>query len=732
MTTPKLSSEKLLDFSLFKNTTRRRLPHILVAFLVNFFTMCVPIMLVYGDYLEKYRGNWYTTKEIIATALRNLNDIAVLNLVFIYMLAAYFGIITLRYMMKRRSAHFYHALPQSRETLYVTSIASSLFSAAVAGAVNLAIASAELAIFGVGYAEVYSAFFAYAFNNTLVFLSTYAIVVFAGSVSGNSIVQILMSIVIMLYPFATHMAMLLMRQTNAYYFWIDYFVNENIIQWLTPFAYVIFNYDSTVSVVTVILAVVATAALLAFGLVIYKKRAIENSENTIVFKKLGSVLKYMFMFTLTIYAGMFFYTIEENIFSLIFGFVSGATLSFMLFNTILEKSPKAMFKNFKGLCIFLAAFAVLTLVLCIDVFKLDEYIPSEKNISYVELDVSEVTFDDNRFDDPEMISALVTLLKNQRDMNAKNVATPFDDYTHTFTINVAFHTKIGHVVARKYHLSKFTDGAEEFLALLADAERMQAAFDLKIAQLSEHLGKNYNAQLSYNFHDYLHAECDFDEFMAVYLSEVPEMNYSTLSKPAVGYVNVRYVMTKVRGQIVYDIYREYDDSDIFNDMPIYDNMTRTISYLKSLKPENDEKYVSRDELSKFPEDCTVINAKVYDTREGVSVARTGIRPAFITRLDVYPSKTIDALTAEKLYSLLYPYNSGRYASITNLFMAIDTDYVVRIDYIDSNIEGATDDMYYEEYYGYEDVKVTVQSNEYQKRFVFPKGMVPDYVKALFK
>ncbi|MBQ6892960.1 MAG: hypothetical protein IJN48_02025 [Clostridia bacterium] len=732
MTTPKLSSEKLLDFSLFKNTTRRRLPHILVAFLVNFFTMCVPIMLVYGDYLEKYRGNWYTTKEIIATALRNLNDIAVLNLVFIYMLAAYFGIITLRYMMKRRSAHFYHALPQSRETLYVTSIASSLFSAAVAGAVNLAIASAELAIFGVGYAEVYSAFFAYAFNNTLVFLSTYAIVVFAGSVSGNSIVQILMSIVIMLYPFATHMAMLLMRQTNAYYFWIDYFVNENIIQWLTPFAYVIFNYDSTVSVVTVILAVVATAALLAFGLVIYKKRAIENSENTIVFKKLGSVLKYMFMFTLTIYAGMFFYTIEENIFSLIFGFVSGATLSFMLFNTILEKSPKAMFKNFKGLCIFLAAFAVLTLVLCIDVFKLDEYIPSEKNISYVELDVSEVTFDDNRFDDPEMISALVTLLKNQRDMNAKNVATPFDDYTHTFTINVAFHTKIGHVVARKYHLSKFTDGAEEFLALLADDERMQAAFDLKIAQLSEHLGKNYNAQLSYNFHDYLHAECDFDEFMAVYLSEVPEMNYSTLSKPAVGYVNVRYVMTKVRGQIVYDIYREYDDSDIFNDMPIYDNMTRTISYLKSLKPENDEKYVSRDELSKFPEDCTVINAKVYDTREGVSVARTGIRPAFITRLDVYPSKTIDALTAEKLYSLLYPYNSGRYASITNLFMAIDTDYVVRIDYIDSNIEGATDDMYYEEYYGYEDVKVTVQSNEYQKRFVFPKGMVPDYVKALFK
>ena len=97
---------------------------------------------------------------------------------------------------------------------------------------------------------------------------------------------------------------------------------------------------------------------------------------------------------------------------------------------------------------------------------------------------------------------------------------------------------------------------------------------------------------------------------------------------------------------------------------------------------------------------------------------------------MYPSKTVDALTAEKLYSLLYPYNSGGYASVTNLFMAIDTDYVVRIDYTDDNIDNV--DVYYEEYYGYEDVKVTVQSNQYQKRFVFPKGMVPDHVKDLFK
>ena len=116
MTTRKLSSEKLFDFSLFKNVTRRRLPHILVAFLTNFFTMSVPMMLIYGEYRE--RIDFTDLSYTVERTLRDLSDIMVLNLVFTYMLAAYFGIVTLGYMMKRRSAHFYHALPEKRETLY--------------------------------------------------------------------------------------------------------------------------------------------------------------------------------------------------------------------------------------------------------------------------------------------------------------------------------------------------------------------------------------------------------------------------------------------------------------------------------------------------------------------------------------------------------------------------------------------------------------------------------------
>lgn len=734
MTTPKLSSEKLLDFSLFKNVTRRRLSHILVAFLVNFFTVSVPFMLCFGNYAERY-GN-YAASKLIERALRDVNDIMVLNLVFVYMLAAYFGIITLGYMMKRKSAHFYHALPQKRETLYLTSIASSLFCVSAGALLSLAISSVELAIFGVGYGEVFASFLSLAFNNVLVFLSTYAIVVFAGTVSGNGIVQLLMSIVIMLYPFATYFGMLCMRQCYEYYFWIDYFANEKIFQWLTPFAHVMYNYSDKISILTTALAVVASVLLIVGGYFIYKKRAIENSENTVVFKRIGSVLKYMFMFPITMFAGMFFFTIEENTFSLIFGFVSGALLSFMLFNTILEKTPKAMFKNFKGLCIFLAAFMVFALVYCFDVFNIDEYIPGENNISSVELRVDSVTFENNRFDDPEMISALVTLLKNQREANRKNVSAPTSDYRYTFGIDAAMHTKLGIPIARSYRISKFTEGAEEFLRLYANDGRLQAAYDMKISQIGKYLGNNYYAEMTFSTGVYKRAECSIDELMSVYLSEAPAMNYDALSKPAAGYITVRYIKDRASGEIVYDIYRDNDDGDIFNELPVYSNMTKTIAYLDLLTPLNDYNSVENDQLLKFPEDCRVAEAYVYDTREGVSVASANLEARFISRLDVYPRKRIDPQTAKKLYELLNLFNSGEFSSVSRLFTAIDTDYVVSIDYIDDYVEGNEYELYekyyVDDYYGYEDVKVTAQTNHYQKELVFPKGTTPDYVKALFE
>ncbi|MBQ4557533.1 MAG: hypothetical protein IJA60_07800 [Clostridia bacterium] len=717
MTTRKLSSEKLLDLSLLKNTTRRRLPHILVAFLVSFFTVSVPIMMVFDEHFLSVYDLYdrISVDMMIERVVNRVSEIMVVNLIATYALAVYFGIITLGYMMKRRSAHFYHALPQKRETLYVTSTVSALLCAAIGAVVNIAIAAGELAVFGVGYSEVYGAFFSLAFNNMLVFLSVYAITVFAGTVSGNRVVQVLMTLVIMLYPLATYLGMILVRQSHAMYFFPEYYLNENNIQWLSPFAHVIVNYSEKISLLTTALALVATVALLIGGLAIYKKRAIENSERPIVFKKLGSVLKYMFMFTVTIFAGMFFYNIEYNVFSLIFGCVSGAVLSFMLFNTILEKTPKAMFKNIKGLCIFAAAFAVYMAIFGFDVFKLDKYIPDSDDIAYAEIDLYSAEYDDNRFDDPEILKALVTVLENQQQFNDNFYVTPLEHHHGSFRINVVMHTKLGLPVARTYNVTKYIDGVDEFLELYANDERMQNAFDKRISALQAHTGNGYEADLHVQLDGYRNAECPLDDILSVYIGEVSKMNYETLSKPAIGYVSITYINTAGDNPSrVYRIYDEKTDARIFDDLPIYADMTDTIAYLGYVT-KNSPHY----KIAEADNTYNVIGANVYDTREPQTQYYAYVYPnrGFTCDISRYPSKSIDMETAKKINDLIYVYNHNQ-PGLTSLFVAIDKDFVIQMKYI------------YEEQVlkSYDYTKDVAASYE---TLLFPRGMVPAEIKSLF-
>ena len=726
MTTRKLSSEKLVDFSLFKNMTRRRLPHTLVAFLINFFTMSVAFMLTLSQSAEWYSG--LTEEMILSRTLRDVEGVMTLNLVFTYLLAVYFGVITLSYMMKRRSAHFYHALPQRRETLYFTSIASSLVCAAVGIGVNIVIAYAELHVFDVAFAEVVSTFWALLLKNILTFLLVYAITVFAGSVSGNGIVQVLMSAVILFYPLATYYAVTLTRGIFSTYFWIDRCYSENILEWLSPVTYSGFNYtEEGITLLPTALCILFTVLLMACGMLIYRRRAIENSEKPIVFVKLGQILKYMFMFTITIFAGLFFYTIGNSTLHLIFGFVSGATLSFMLFNTILEKSPKAMFKGVKGLAIFAAAFAVYSLVFCFDVFKMDEYIPSEDNISSAEIVISGVEYDDKRFDDPEILKTLVAVLENEQKADKKGAVYPAASTDAQFNVRTVMYTKLGIPILRTYGVSKYTEGAEQLLKLYADDERMQAEYD-KFAECALDMIETGKATklsivtigISY---DLSQTDIDIAEFYRIYSEEFGKTDYDRLSKPVVASAALR---GNVDGSDYFrSIYYFYQLDTFFSEFIIYADMTKTIDYL-GINTDGSDNFMITDEYGNEVEYTT---ARIFDTRDTVFT----YSGRSTSNMDKYPFVEVDSELAHKLWNEFYTYSYNGYVYPMNIFTAIDTDYVFRVTYGE---DGGKDD-----YIVYEDTKATVESAEYYDKqlanyleyvIFFPKGTVPEEVKALFE
>lgn len=730
MTTRKLSSEKLLDFSLFKNMTRRRLPHILVAFLANFFSISVPFLFWMGDRLSRYQRGTQTYDVFIERAAEDVQATLTFNLVMMFLLGIYFGIITLGYMMKRKSAHFYHALPQSRETLYTTSIVSALTSAAIGGAVNLVIALLEIAAHSMFAPEVLGVFFLLLTKNIIYFVIAYSITVFAGSFSGNGLVQFLMSLVILFYPVATYAGIVLMRGLYTTYFWADYYYGQDIVQWLSPAFYAAWNYWGEFQIFPTLLALLVCAVLLLGGMAIYRRRAIENSERPIVFKTLGTVLKFMLMFTVTMFAGLFFYAIGNSVFHMFFGFVSGAVLSFMLFNTILAKSPKAMFKGIKGLIVFAVAFALFVAVVGFDVFHYDDYIPAEDNLAFADIEIANAAYGEKRFDDPEMLTALSRLLKNQHENNEKGVLYPSVGNARTsFTVRAVLYTKIGLPVARDYRISKYTEGAEDFLRLYANDKRMAETYAavtdtiLEIAESGQAADVHVRTQTGHAEYENL----NLVKLCTLYVKEFGIADYDRLSKPVVATIEL-YDLYNESGQYysLYDLLGTRDYS--LSELPVYADMTETIEYLEII-PTYQAPTMYREDEEIIPK---LTFAAVYDTREFVR-GRVAANGYSTTELGAYPYREISEETAEVLGLLLEQYNKVG-TTRSNIFLAIDTDYVLRLCYgeFSPTDEAEVISSYY---YGDAEVEIkqTTDKSEYvEQTYLFPKGYVPAEVKALFE
>lgn len=714
MTTPKLSSEKLLDLALLKNMTRRRLPHILVAFLVNFFTISVPLMMSVGDLMERYATR--TREEYLSRAAAYVQDALTFNLVLMFILGIYFGVISLGYMMRRRSAHFYHALPQRRETLYTTSIASALLCAGIGALINLCIVMIEFAVYSAFAPEVLTVFFVLLAKNIIYFLVAYAITVFAGSFSGHGLVQVLMSLVIFFYPIATYYGVITLRHTHAAYFNASFYNSAEILSWLSPVSFAAWNYWGEFQIFPSLLALLVVSALLLGGMAIYRKRSIENSERPIVFKKLGTVLKFMFMFTVTLYAGLFFYAIGYSFFHIIFGFVCGAVLSFMLFNTILAKSPRAMFKGIKGLIIFLIAFALYYTVFGLDVFHMDDYIPAEDNISFAEITISNVDCEDTRFEDPKLLAALSTMLKNQNKSNKQNLLSPFDQYAIQFRITATMYTKLGIPIARTYYVSKTTEGAQEFLSLYADDARMQEMFDTEIGKYAKYAKQFY--ELSIYFENGYTVEADVEKFIDLYTSELGTVNYARLSQPTVGSVRIR------------ENTRDGDwigVSGAINEFPLYADMTETIAFL--------EDAILTDPMAGTYEDvesAEMSAGHVVDTRELISQDGYGIYEDLqMEFIDMYPSRTLDIEYAKELYKQLRLYNDA--PQIARIFMAINTDYVFLAQFGTEEDGEATHVTTYGDGLVYVDAEIAQKYDNiaYRELLFFPKAFDMARISAMF-
>lgn len=700
----RLSSERLLDTKLFRNALRRRLPHVLIAFLVGFFTLAVPLMMGMPDAKDIF----YTAAEMLKRQVDCVRGAMGLNLAFAQMLGVYFGVVTCGYMMRRRSAYFWHALPQKRETLYTTSVAASLCCAALGTLASLVF---TLAILGArdATAAVFGCFFLYFAKNLLWFLVAFAVTVFVGSFSGSGVIQVLMSLVITFYPLALYSGLLMLRGLYASYFAEEYYFGLPFVKWLCPVYYAAAHFDDGFAAVPTVCAVLAVLLLLLGALCIYRRRAVENAEKPIVFARLGSVLKYLLVFVVTVYAGLFFEAVSGGGW-IVFGFASGGLLSFLLGNTILEKSPKAMFKGWRGFIIFAVAFALFFAAFSLDVFHTIDCVPEAEDVTRAEVRISR--FDRNTtVTDRETAAALCTLIENQIAADNAPLANRARGDNDGFYMETVLYTRFGIPVARNYYVEKSTDGAREFLRAYADSGAVDALLTT---------GDAFAAQGSYSVRsdttigdESATLLFDFAEFWQIYRREIGALNYERLSMPPIGRLNI---WDAVDGDSEMDIHWY----EVWEDLPLYADMQETIDFLRATADaagvifESERGIITGAVVMRRIDDDAPEAADMMPQAEASRVnADTdliGVDEAY-----GYPTAELDAAEAEALL----PHLVRIYVPLCSVFVDIDTEYIAILRY-----ERPLD--------AEEQEKYDMPTTETTRRCNFVAGSVPESIKNALK
>lgn len=701
----RLSSEHLLDTKLFRNALRRRLPHVLVAFLGGFFTLAVPLMMALPDAKESF----YTAAELLARQTNCVQSTIGLNLALALILGVYFGVVTCGYMMRRRSAYFWHALPQKRETLYTTSIVTSLCCAALGTLLSLVFTLAVLGAKGAAGA-VFGSFFLYFAKNLLWFLVAYAITVFAGSFSGSGVIQVLMSLVITFYPLALYAGLLMLRGLYSPYFAQDYYYELPFVKWLCPVYYAAAHFDDGFAAVPTVCAVLAVVLLLLGALCIYRRRAVENAEKPIVFAKLGSVLKYLMVFIVTVYAGLFFEAVSGGGW-VIFGFASGGLLSFLLGNTILEKSPKAMLKGWRGLIIFAVAFALFFAAWSLDVFHTIDRVPEAEDVTRAEVRIGR--YDRNTIvTDPAATAALCTLIENQRAANQQPLADRTRGDNDGFYMETVLHTKLGIPVARNYYVYKSTDGAREFLRAYADSgavDALLASCDAFVAQ------GRYSVRTDTTVGDEnTTLQFDFAAFWEIYRREIGALNYERLSMPPIGRVNIWDVMDEHGAE------SDFSWNNVWNDLPLYADMQETIAFLRASADAEGVMFESArgDLIGAVVMRVTDDGASdAADMEPMAEAARTyaDFDAIGVDETDGYPTAELTAAEAKTLL----PHLVRVYVPIASVFVDIDTEYIAILRY------GRPLSAEEQEKYDMEATETTSRCN-------FVAGSVPESIKNKLK
>ncbi len=485
---------------LFGFTLRQHWTTALLYSIIFFFVLPVPVLMV----LTEFRDSSRYPNNLINDLTDWSEYIRYATTPILSVLAIIMAIVLFQYLKNKVSVDFYHSLPLKRDRLYINQLASGALILAVPFFVMLLFTGILIAVNGVMTGEILYNMLIVLRDTLLYALLFYSIGTLVGMVCGLSFVQLLLTLVALFILPAIHAVTVLYLDIFVENMWTDWYFNADLFRTLSPvlkFFIDLAEEGELLRIADLILFPLISAALLVGGYFVYRYRRSERAGTPVVFPLLGSVIKYILVYLGTLLGSLLFYYITDSLFWTIFGMVCGGLLVFMLANTILFKTAKAMFKGWKHLCIWGAIAAVAFLILLTNAFGINDYVPTPGNLSRVEVSFGYSGAGPLTFRDSDVMKAVrnvylegLRVSNDPFDWKEENTVeiAPVDmevyEYEYRYLdesirMEVVFYPKFGLPVAKSLWIYETADAIDDFRIIL-DSDEFEAQIQ---KHLNDHL-----------------------------------------------------------------------------------------------------------------------------------------------------------------------------------------------------------------------------------------------------
>ncbi len=349
-----------------------------------------------------YREQTYNV--LLVNAIGYAEGYRVANIVIGALLAVLWGSGTMTYVNSKVSVHFYHSIPLTRGTLYVSEILVKVICYALPAFVTSGLSVCVIGMtVDVWHPAVTGILLSGGLYAILYFVFYLSIMLFAASFTGNAFSRLMTAGLVVFMPSALILFWTTILQYNSVYTSYDSLFSF-AAELLTPVRIIAsftnegaFFSEETVTYISrgweTVGTIIATLLFFLAGYLIYRKRRSEQSGLPVLSKIASALIKYTCMFCAAAAFGYIFELFGDGAVSYGIGSVIGALLAMMLINVILTKSAKQIFAGLRGLGIFCTAFIVVFILFGVDVVGLDRHIPQASMIRELTMNIDgEVEF----------------------------------------------------------------------------------------------------------------------------------------------------------------------------------------------------------------------------------------------------------------------------------------------------------------------------------------------------